>query len=352
MAPSPTREELAASYARSLAMQLPDQVASLATLQFAGAFENAKPWAIGPFQRDEQLTFRRPAEWQDPTGIGWRSGALFNPSLIPDGPLLHLFYRASPRMETLDSRIGHAVYDSRTGEWQDNPSNPIVYPTHENETWGCEDPKVFRGPDGFYLAYNGAWEVTPDQRRDYGADLFSSDVGCDIKMMYSPDLREWTKLGQVVPHDISMLWAKAAVVPRDGTGRAVPFDGKYHMYLSEGCGGKLTVGRSADLRSWKFEPVDYLDISALGRLHEVSTALVLPGGREFILDFFYEDEAGEYQAGQALYEVSDPIHPLAISPAGILAWGGVIEWEGSWLFAQGWDAPVGVPEIYFYRAEL
>lgn len=352
MGRTPTQDELAASYARSLAMPLPDQVQTLSALQFAAAYDKAKPWAVGPFERDDRLTFRRPAEWSDPTGIGWRSGSLFNPSLLPEGPLLHLYYRASPRMETLDSRIGHAVFDSRTGEWQDDVANPLVYPTLGNEAWGCEDPKVYRGPDGYFLAYNGAWGVTDDQRSEYGSDLFSGDVGCDINLMYSADLRVWEKLGSIVPREISRLWAKAAVVPRDGSGTAVAFDGVYLMFLSEGCGGALTVGRSTDLRTWKFEPAAYLDTSSLGRLHEVSTALVLPGGREFILDFFYEDESGQYQAGQALYDVSNPFAASAVSQAGMLAWGGVVEWEGNWLFAQGWDAPVGIPEIYFYRAEV
>jgi predicted GH43/DUF377 family glycosyl hydrolase len=79
----------------------------------------------------------------DPTNIGWTASSVFNPSLIFHDGQLMLFYRASPRMESVASRIGIAVRVPEKG-WTDSPENPIIYPTQDNEIYGCEDPKIYR----------------------------------------------------------------------------------------------------------------------------------------------------------------------------------------------------------------
>jgi hypothetical protein len=125
------------------------------------------------------------------------------------------------------------------------------------------------------------------------------------------------------------------------------------MYLSEGCGGTTHVGRSSDMVNWTFEPQDYLDLEPLGgSLHEVACAIVSEGERpELVLDFFYADANGDFAAAQALYDISQPFTQKAINEGGSLAWGGLLKFGGSWVFAQGWDAPKGSREMYFYRAD-
>ncbi|MFF1572333.1 hypothetical protein ACFVWR_06255 [Leifsonia sp. NPDC058292] len=307
----------------------------ISTDQFSAEYPERPDWAIGPFARDETLTFRLDRQWNDPTGIGWRSDSIFNPTLIEREDELHMFYRASPRKESTSSRIGHAV--RRDGEWTDSPANPIVYPTLANETLGCEDPKIYAVDGRYVLFYNAIW------RTDTG------EVACDIMLAVSDDLAHWDKRGLAVPYEVSQLWAKGAVVPRDAAGNAVRIGGDYLMFLSEGCGGRPMVGRSDDLVSWRFEEHPYLDLSALGgSLHEVACAVA--DGPDLVLDFFYADRNGDFAAAQALYSPDDPFHQLDVHRGGSLAWGGLQKLGDEWAFAQGWDAPASSREMYFYRS--
>lgn len=306
----------------------------ISTNHFSAHYDDPPAWAIGPFERDPSLTFRLEGQWSDPTGIGWTSSAIFNPTLIARGDDLHLFYRASPRMESTSSRIGHAV--RRDGAWHDDPANPVVYPTLENETLGCEDPKVYEADGRYVLFYNAI------RHADGG------DVAVDIMGAVSADLETWEKIGLMVPLDVSLGWAKGAVIPRDENGRAVRIDGEYLMFLSEGCGGRPMIGHSDDLVSWTFAEQPYLDLSPLpGTLFEVACAIVRGG--ELVLDFFYTDEHGDFAAAQALYSIDAPFTQLGLHRGGSLAWGGLQKLGDRWSFAQGWDAPREERELYVYK---
>jgi hypothetical protein len=306
----------------------------ISTDQFSARYDDPPSWAIGPFVRDPTLTFRLEGQWDDPTGVGWTSSAIFNPTLIARGDDLHLFYRASPRMESTASRIGHAV--RRDGVWHDDPANPAVYPTLENETLGCEDPKVYEADGRYVLFYNA---IRYDD---------TGDVAVDIMGAVSDDLVTWQKIGLVVPLDVSLGWAKGAVIPRDEHGRAVRIGGEYLMFLSEGCGGRPMIGHSDDLVSWTFAEQPYLDLTPLpGTLFEVACAVVR--GDDLVLDFFYADERGDFAAAQAHYSIAAPFTQLALHRGGSLAWGGLQKLGGRWSFAQGWDAPRESREIYIYK---
>lgn len=329
---------------------------TISTDQFSSEYPEHPEWAVGPFHKDDSLTFRQVQDWADPTGIGWTADSIFNPSIMERGGKLYLFYRASPRKESVSSRIGVAVYDPETG-WLDNPSNPVIYPTQDNEILGCEDPKVYMAEGRYYMFYNGIRTIErSDQPAGQDPDVYPlGEVGCDINAAVSDDLIHWEKLGLAVPHEVSQYWAKGAVIPRNAHGEAVKIGGDYLMYLSEGCGGSTHVGRSPDLVNWTFESEDYLDLGPLdGSLHEVACAIVEDGdgrgGARLILDFFYGDANGEFAAAQALYDVDQPFTQKAVNLGGSLAWGGLLKYSGSWMFAQGWDAPSGSREMYFYRA--
>jgi len=130
----------------------------------------------------------------------------------------------------------------------------------------------------------------------------------------------------------------------------VRIDGEFLMYVSEGCNGALHVGRSSDLVHWEFEEQEYLDLEPVqGHLHEVACAAALDDGR-IVLDIFCRTAAGEPFAAQALSHRDDPFTQIALNKGGSLSWGGLLQHDGTWLFAQGWDAPAGVRELYFYRS--
>lgn len=322
---------------------------ALSTDDFSAVWPDRPDWAIGPFRKDPEMTFRLTGQWPDPTGIGWTSSSIFNPSMIERDGALHLFYRASPKKESLESRIGSAIWTPESG-WVDG-ENPVIYPTLDNELLGTEDPKIYSANGRFFLFYNGIWPLEGTaERAQYPSEGWPLEtVGCDINLAVSDDLVHWEKRGRVVPHEVSHLWAKGAVIPTDGTGEAVKIDGSYLMFLSEGCDGKLIVGRSPDLEHWEFAAQPYLDMTGLGSLHEVACAVV--DGDDLILDFFYGDATGAFAAAQARYAVSDPFTQLDVHRGGSLAWGGLIRHGGRWTYAQGWDTPLGERELYLYRAE-
>jgi beta-1,2-mannosidase len=305
-------------------------------------------WAPGPFARDDRLTFELREQWDDPAGVGWTSTSIINPSLIVRGDELHVFYRASPRKESLSSRIGHAVYVSGLG-WRDDPQNPVIYPTLPNEELGVEDPKVYRHAGHYVMFYNAIFPVTAEDRADLPSPGYPvGDVGVDINVAISDDLVTWHKLGPVTDRRLTRLWAKGAVIPRSADGSAVQLGGEYLMYLSEGFDGVLHIGRSRDLIHWQYEPIPYLDLSPLGdHLHEVATATVMPEG--LVLDLFYGDADG-WAAGRVEYPLDAPFTQRRVARGGTLAWGGLVQWQGRWAFAQGWDARPGHRELFVYTA--
>lgn len=314
---------------------------------FSGSYPSRPEWAIGPFERDDSLTYVLESQLNDPSGIGWTSASIINPSVIDvDGELV-LFFRASPRKESLASRIGVARR-TENGGWSTD-SLPAVFPTLDNELWGCEDPKIYRAEGRYFLFYNGIFPVTEEDRRAYPSAGYPVEtVGCDINLAVSDDLVTWQKLGPIIDHETSRLWAKGAVIPRDANGSAVRIGGEYLMYLSEGCDGRMMIGRSTNMIDWTFDEQPYLDLNEIdGRLHEV--ACVVVDDDRLVLDFFYDDREHRFAAAQALYSTRDPFTQIALNEGGTLSWGGLMRRDGRWTFAQGWDAPADTRTLYFYR---
>jgi beta-1,2-mannosidase len=342
-----TRDALRDSLRRALATDNA-QTDALSQDAFSADYPELPSWAVGPFRRDPALTFTLDGQWADPHDIGWTSSSIFNPTVIEHDGELHLFYRASPHKESVASRIGHAVRDA-AGTWTDAVDNPAVHETLDNELLGCEDPKVYRAEGRYHLFYNGIYAVDEADRAAHPSPGWPvGEIGCDINLAVSDDLRTWRKLGRVVPHEVSRLWAKGAVIPRDASGTAVRINGEYLMYVSEGCDGHLVVGHSDDLLTWTFTEESYLDLGPVdGHLHEVASAVV--DGDRLVLDVFYGERDHRFAAAQALYSLDRPFEQLALHRGGALPWGGLVRHQGDWLLAQGWDAEPGRRQILFYR---
>ena len=315
----------------------------------------AEPWRIGPFREEKALAFRKPAQWQDPLGLGWQSHSLINPTVLPYNDGLLMMYRATPLKESLASRIGLAVYRPGAG-WTDSPRNPAIFPTLPWEAQGCEDPKLYRHESKYYLYYQGVWPTTEAFREwgNSGTGFTIGEATTSTLLAVSSDLVTWEKKGPIVPFGVSKGWSKGAVIPRNGNGEAVKIDGKYLMYLSEGCGGRLHVGCSTDMESWTFSPVEYLHLPRPEcNIEEVACASVGADETTIVLDFYYQSPDRVARAGQALYSVGEPFRQLDVKlDGGTLSWGGMCRYNGKWLFAQGWDAAPGAEELAFYSAEI
>ena len=321
---------------------------------FFGQYGKSPSWCIGPMKKDESLTFRKNVQWNDPTETGWKSGFLFNPSAIEKDGKLYLFYRAAPRMETLCSRIGLAVYTEEKG-WEDYQNNPVVFPVVEDEVYGTEDPKVYQIKDDSYiLFYNGVSPITEEVRAELTAEGTEvPSLVCTVKAMVSKDLLHWERVGQIVPTEVSRYWAKGAVIPRNPRGEAVKINGEYLMYLSEGCGGKQVIGHSEDMIHWTFVQQEYLKIDELGSICEVACAVVddEKDQNTLLLDVYYHTKEGKRAGLQALYSRQHPFEQLELNFGATLCWGGLWKYRGKWTCAQGWDAEEGNEEIYFYTTE-
>ena len=346
---------LKANYEKAVNQEIREEISGLSQLQFISLYEASKPWAIGPFSRREDLTFHKNSQMPDPTGIGWTSSSIFNPSVLIDDEKIYLFYRATVKKESLGSRIGLAIYSPESG-WVDQRTNPVIYPTDVDEVLSVEDPKVYRyinettGQTEYVMYYNGAWEASEELvekfQKPYG------NLAVDIKSAISTDLINWTKQGVVVPHEITRLWVKGAVIPRSGDGSAVKINGEYLMFLSEGCGDKQYVGHSQDMKNWTFVQTEYLPLPAtMGKnIYEVASATV--NGDQLVLDFLYNDNNDHHSGAQALYNIKDPFNVLDFTTNSCLSWGGMSQYQGEWFFAQGWDAPRGIEEMHFYSAPI
>jgi len=339
-------ETLRTNYLAAFNQEIREEITGLTETQFIEKYEPKKSWAIGPFSKNDQLTFRKTVQMPDPTGIGWTSSSIFNPSIIEHNGALYLFYRAAVKKESLGSRIGLAIYAPETG-WQESSNNPIIFPTEENEILSVEDPKVYKyGENKFIMFYNGAWAASVAQIAEF--DKPYGEVSVDIKYALSSDLINWEKQGLAVPYSVSKLWAKGAVISRDQDGSAVKINGKYLMFLSEGCGGKQVVGNSTDMISWQFDEVQYLCLPKEMGTHIYEVACAVVDGDNLILDFMYNSHQNEHLGSQVRYAIDKPFEPLEFTTNATLAWGGMIKYQGNWCFAQGWDAPRNTEEIYFY----
>ena len=353
-------EVMTADYQRQLKHVYEEAVRSrgkhhISMAELGKQFKSYPDWCIGPISLEERLSFKKTRQWADPSNIGWTSGCSFNPSVIEHDGKIFMYYRAAPQIETLSSRIGLAVYTRGSG-WEDFQHNPVICSTAGDEVISVEDPKLYAREDGkFIMFYNGVSPVTDEILADCAATGDQAPgLVCTIKAAISSDLYTWEKIGPIVPVAISRYWAKAAVIPRDPSGRPVRINGSYMMYLSEGCGGKQYVGFSHNLVDWKFEQHTYLEIGGLGTLREVACAVTHYSRDEklMLLDFFYHDKTGTQCAAQAKYSIDNPFTQLAINEGGTLSWGGIIQYDGKWLFAQGWDAEPNSEEMYFYTAPV
>lgn len=340
------QQKLKEAYEQAVKTPTGDLFQKLKMDLFCREYEPYKSWAVGPFEKVPELTFTKKMPLKDLTGIGWASTFLFNPSVVVEDGTIWLYYRAAPKKESLCSRVGLAVRRPG-GSWEEF-LDPVLWPTEEDEDLSIDDPKVYRLGEEYVMFYNGVYAAPKALAEAYGQA--PGAVSVNIKAAVSRDRIHWEKRGLVVPLEVSRLWAKGAVIPRDGAGNAVRIGGEFLMFLSEGCGGNQYVGHSEDLKSWHFEQTTYLELpEGWGRILEV--ACCVPGQDGFVLDFFYEDLTGQFRAGQAFYRYDRPFRAVDFHRGGSLAWGGMSKLEGHDLFAQGWDASdTGREEIYFYRS--
>lgn len=167
-----------------------------------------------------------------PYGTGARAKAVFNPTAVIKDGRIYLLYREEDwtgvRRWNGTSKIGLA--ESEDGIHFHLNSTPVIVPTLSYETpGGCEDPRITKIKNTYYLTYTAYDGST--------ARL------CEA---FSTDLTHWTKVGPILPNT---NWSKSGAILNE------KINGKYVMYFGD---SNIYIAYSTDLIHWKASPFPVL----------------------------------------------------------------------------------------------
>ncbi len=279
-------------------------------------------WPPGPFAKYEDNPI------MEPQGDGFEAMAVFNPTVIVEDGIFYMLYRAEDRKGV--SRIGLA--ESEDGINFVRRPEPVLSPTERYEIWGgCEDPRVVKIEDTYYLTYTAydGWRAK-------------------LALATSTDLVHWEKHGVIIPWP----WSKAgAIVPWK-------INGRYVMYFGD---SSIWIAYSDDLINWDVvnEPVmktrpDHFDSRGIEPgpipiITEQGILLIYNGWNDNIT----------YKVGAVLFSVDDPtrvlkrldqpiLEPTEVSElqgqvANVVFASSLVQYEGVlYLYYGGADSCIGV----------
>ena len=101
---------------------------------------------IGPFLDFKENPILMP-------GLGFDSKGAFNPAVIKEGNDYFMLYRAESLEDKLTGKIGLAR--SKDGINFVRHPEPVLIPDQDFERSGCEDPRLIKIDDAYYLTYVG-----------------------------------------------------------------------------------------------------------------------------------------------------------------------------------------------------
>jgi len=98
--------------------------------------------------------------------VSWEARAVFNPGVVKDGDMFHMLYRTYPA-ETIPTtprgnrpgdifahRVSYIGYASSTdGKIFERNDVPFIAPDMPYDAYGCEDPRIVKINDTFYITY-------------------------------------------------------------------------------------------------------------------------------------------------------------------------------------------------------
>lgn len=295
---------------------------------------------LGPFGKSKANPILRPDPSHD-----WESAYLYNPCAIVVGDRVALLYRAQDEKKT--SSIGLAF--SADGVTFTRRAEPVLKPTEPYEKpGGCEDPRVVKVKDTYYLTYSG-YDGT-------------SALLC---LATSKDLVHWHKHGPLFPdlHDPGhgdKPWNKSGAI------LSTPVNGEYWMYFGE---SNIFWARSKDLIHWRTDgaddPVATPTFPWEGSLLEPGPPPVLTDDGHVLLVYNAKADGsggytkGQYSSGQMLIDPAKPkravarlerpfLAPTADDEEGgqvnhVVFSEGLVRFRGSWFLYYGMaDSLLGV----------
>jgi len=253
-----------------------------ATLGVSNAIQ-AGPSAppIGPFVKYEGNPILLPQK------VGFESKAVFNPTVIKDGKTFYMLYRAEDWRGkgwwNGTSSIGLA-YSTDGIHFERYAGNPVIAPEYDYEKpGGCEDPRIVKVGDTYYLTYTGYDGQT-----------------ARLCLATSKDLIHWRKYGPIFPEK---RWSKSGAILSE------KINGKYVMYFGD---SDIWIAYSDDLIHWKAEEEPVLR----PRIGYFDEKLVESGPPPIITDegilliYNGSDRQSRYSVGWVLFSKKDPTKVL------------------------------------------
>jgi len=113
------------------------------------------------------------------TDHAFENEGVFNPAVIKVDETVHMFYRAVRKGN--HSTIGYCRLDDPL-KVSERLDKPLLFPEHDYETRGLEDPRIVKIDDTYYMSYTGY-----------------DDVNAQAALATSPDLKTFKKHGLIVP---------------------------------------------------------------------------------------------------------------------------------------------------------
>jgi predicted GH43/DUF377 family glycosyl hydrolase len=92
------------------------------------------------------------------TDHGWEEVATCNGCPVQDGDTMHMLYRAMEKPDRLRAAGLHRSvvgYAKSTDGVEFTGRRPLIIPTEEWDMYGCEDPRITKLEDTFYIFYTG-----------------------------------------------------------------------------------------------------------------------------------------------------------------------------------------------------
>ncbi len=256
---------------------------------------------IGPFADYEGNPVLAP-------GSDFEAKAVYNPAVIIVDGMFYMLYRAEAG-DGCTGRIGLAWGED--GIHFTRHPEPVIVPEHHYEERGCEDPRIVRFGDTYWLTYVGNGGEDPGH----------------ICLASSRDLFHWEKHGSILQpaNDWDSRQVKAGVIVPEKIG------GKYVMYFTgEARPWETSVGiaYSDDLLRW-YEPLDepvmsprkgYFD--SVG-METGTNPVLIPEGILMVYSGWGADNV--YKAGGVLFSSEEPARVLWRSEEPILE--PAVDWE-------------------------
>jgi len=164
--------------------------------------------------------------------LSYEKGCTYNPCAIVHNKKIFLIYRAEGQEDDSVSSLCLAISDDGYN-FKKYRNNPIIQPTLPEEKKGCEDPRISKIGDTFYLTYT-AYESYNQKKGNK----------ISISLATSKDLIHWKKHGSILKN------TKAGYIyPKK-------INGEYLMFVGD---SNIKIARSKNLKNWKLDENSFLE---------------------------------------------------------------------------------------------